>query len=55
MAYPGTNHVGEYIAWSDDFLASSKIQFFFDPVKDKPWRLEFHLSSYILFPQIQLA
>ncbi len=35
--YPGTNHVGEYIAWSDDFLASSKIQFFFDPVKDKPW------------------
>lgn len=35
--YPGTNHIGEYIAWSDDFLASSKIQFFFDPVRDKPW------------------
>ncbi len=35
--YPGTNHIGEYIAWSDDFLASSKIQYFFDPVKDKPW------------------
>jgi len=35
--YPGTNHIGEYIAWSDAFLASSKIQFFFDPVREKPW------------------
>ncbi|MCL2421544.1 MAG: hypothetical protein FWD03_06775 [Defluviitaleaceae bacterium] len=36
-SYPGTNHIGEYIAWSDDFLASAAAQFFFDPVKDKPW------------------
>lgn len=35
--YPGTNHVGEYIAWSDEFLASTKIQYFFDPVNEKPW------------------
>lgn len=35
--YPGTNHVGEYIAWSDDFLASTKIQYFFDPVAEHPW------------------
>ena len=35
--YPGTNHIGEYIAWSDEFLASTKIQYFFDPVKEKPW------------------
>lgn len=35
--YPGTNHIGEYIAWSDAFLASSQIQFFFDPVSEKPW------------------
>lgn len=35
--YPGTNHIGEYIAWSDEFLASTKIQYFFDPVRDKPW------------------
>ncbi len=35
--YPGTNHVGEYIAWSDAFLASAKIQYFFDPVKEHPW------------------
>lgn len=35
--YPGTNHIGEYIAWSDEFLASTKIQYFFDPVKENPW------------------
>jgi alpha-galactosidase len=36
-SYPGTNHVGEYVAWSDDFLASSKIQYFFDPASEHPW------------------
>lgn len=35
--YPGTNHIGEYIAWSDEFLASTKIQYFFDPVRENPW------------------
>lgn len=35
--YPGTNHIGEYIAWSDEFLASTKIQFFFDPANENPW------------------
>ena len=36
--YPGTNHIGEYIAWSDAFLASTKIQYFFDPVRENPWQ-----------------
>lgn len=36
--YPGTNHIGEYIAWSDEFLASTKIQYFFDPVREDPWK-----------------
>jgi len=40
--YPGTNHIGEYIAWSDEFLASTKIQYFFDPVKEKPWETKKH-------------
>lgn len=30
--YPGTNHIGEYMEWSDEFLASSKIQYFYDPL-----------------------
>ncbi len=36
--YPGTNHIGEYIAWSDAFLASTRIQYFHDPVKVNPWK-----------------
>lgn len=35
--YPGANHIGEYIAWSDQLLASQKLQYFFDPVCDDPW------------------
>lgn len=35
--YPGANHIGEYIAWSDEMLASAKIQYFFDPVRNDPW------------------
>jgi len=35
--YPGTNHIGEYIAWSDALLASTQIQYFHDPVRNDPW------------------
>ena len=35
--YPGTNHIGEYVAWSDEMLASAKIQYFYDPAKNDPW------------------
>ena len=36
--YPGTNHVGEYIAWSDELIAGSKIQYFYDPADTDPWK-----------------
>jgi alpha-galactosidase len=36
--YPGTNHIGEYIAWSDAFLASALVQYYHDPVVETPWR-----------------
>jgi len=58
--YPGTNHIGEYIAWSDDFLASAKAQYYFDPVVDKPWETRnappfvysfAHGSNYDLFTE----
>ena len=35
--YPGTNHIGEYIAWSDAFLAGTTVQYFYDPVRENPW------------------
>jgi len=36
-SYPGANHVGEYIAWSDELLASAKLQYFYDPAEIDPW------------------
>jgi alpha-galactosidase len=37
-AHPGANHIGEYIAWSDELLASAKIQYFYDPAGLDPWQ-----------------
>ena len=34
---PGANHIGEYIRWAGDFLASSTLQFFYDPAEGHPW------------------
>lgn len=34
---PGTNHIGEYLGWADDLLASSRLQFFHDPAEGSPW------------------
>jgi len=36
-SYPGANHIGEYIAWSDGFLASASVQYYFDPAAENPW------------------
>lgn len=35
--YPGANHIGEYMAWSDQFLASAQMQYFYDPMTENPW------------------
>ncbi len=35
--YPGANHIGEYFAWSDGYLASALIQYFHDSVSEHPW------------------
>ena len=34
---PGTNHIGEYLGWSQEFLGSSLMQFYYDPVEGHPW------------------
>ncbi len=35
---PGTNHIGEYVRWASGFLASSQLQYFYDPAQTDPWR-----------------
>jgi len=34
---PGANHIGEYLRWAEEFLGSSVLQFFYDPVDGHPW------------------
>jgi alpha-galactosidase len=34
---PGANHTGEYIRWAEEFLASDKLQFYYDPREGHPW------------------
>lgn len=34
---PGTNHIGEYLGWAQGMLASSALQFFYDPAEGDPW------------------
>ncbi len=34
---PGANHIGEYVRWAEEFLASSALQFFYDPRDGHPW------------------
>ena len=36
--YPGTNHIGEYISWREELLASSRFQYFFNPIEGEPWK-----------------
>lgn len=36
--YPGTNHIGEYIGWAEDFLAGRLVQFYYDPLRENPWK-----------------
>jgi alpha-galactosidase len=35
--YPGTNHIGEYVAWAEDLMASQRLQYFYDPASNDPW------------------
>lgn len=34
---PSANHIGEYISWADDYVAS-QLQYFHDPADGSPWR-----------------
>ncbi len=34
---PGANHIGEYLRWAGEFLASSVLQYYYDPADGEPW------------------
>lgn len=35
---PGANHIGEYVRWAQEFLASSALQYYYDPADGHPWQ-----------------
>lgn len=57
---PGANHIGEYIRWAGEFLATSAMQYYYDPLDGHPWEtgkvpqfiytLNRHLVERPLFP-----
>ena len=34
---PGANHIGEYVRWAEEFLASTAMQYYYDPADGHPW------------------
>ena len=34
---PGANHIGEYLRWAQEYLASSALQYYYDPTDGHPW------------------
>lgn len=44
--YPGANHNGEYVRWAEDFLASSRLNFFYDPREGHPWETG-HIPDFV--------
>jgi alpha-galactosidase len=34
---PGANHIGEYVRWAHEYLASSALQYYYDPADGHPW------------------
>ena len=50
LPYPVTNHVAEYIRWSDGFIASPNMQFFHDPISEDPWITK-KLPSLVYFAE----
>jgi len=37
LPYPGTSHIGEYIAWSEEFAPYAHSMYFYDPASEDPW------------------
>lgn len=35
---PGANHIGEYMRWAHEMLASPALQYYYDPLDGHPWQ-----------------
>ncbi|MBS4195656.1 family 4 glycosyl hydrolase [Lederbergia citri] len=45
--YPGTNHIGEYVSYADDFYAGLSLQYRYDPIREKLWEKDSRVPDFI--------
>lgn len=45
--YPGTNHVGEYISYAEDFYAGLSLQYRYDPIREKLWEKDSRTPEFV--------
>ncbi|MGC5771297.1 alpha-galactosidase [Paenibacillus pabuli] len=45
--YPGTNHVGEYISYAEDFYAGLSLQYRYDPIREKLWEKDSRTPDFV--------
>ncbi|KWX71772.1 alpha-galactosidase, partial [Paenibacillus riograndensis] len=45
--YPGTNHIGEYISFADDFYAGLSLQYRYDPIREKLWEKDSRTPDFV--------
>ncbi|MBS4219158.1 alpha-galactosidase [Bacillus sp. FJAT-49711] len=45
--YPGTNHIGEYVSWAEDFYAGLALQYRYDPIREKLWEEHSRVPEFI--------
>jgi alpha-galactosidase len=55
LPYPGTCHIGEYIAWSDQFDGSIFSQYYYDPAHESPWKRKVAPHSDYTFEESEEA
>lgn len=45
--YPGTNHIGEYVSYADDFYAGLSLQYRYEPVQETLWEKSSREAEFI--------
>ena len=45
--YPGTNHIGEYVSYAEDFYAGLSLQYRYDPIREKLWEKDSRVPEFV--------
>ncbi|WP_374019139.1 alpha-galactosidase [Paenibacillus thiaminolyticus] len=45
--YPGTNHIGEYVSYAEDFYAGLSLQYRYDPIREKLWDPDSRVPEFV--------